>query len=239
MLGWLDEAAVAFARVPFWALVAGHSLTAVELTSERLNAFWLISWLVGFLAAFGGGVATALLMMVRQGSWVQLSHGYAGAGAAGCIARRCPKRLSTHNTCMPRHALPQSPASASIALFARNEVWLAFTTVWWAYTYLPGARRLAALPPVRAAAKLARAVLRANQVVQRVNAAAALFPGVAAAPIVLGTLAGAGGKLLTDAFALCAGYGLPGERLAVDGRWLCSCRLPMGSLPPVCAANHC
>lgn len=85
---------------------------------------------------------------------------------------------------------------------------IAFTLTWWAYNYLPlgAGRRLAALPPVRVAAKLARAILRANQVVQRVNAAAKVFPGVATAPLILGTLAGSGGKLLTDAFAHCGGY---------------------------------
>lgn len=61
-------------------------------------------------------------------------------------------------------------------------------------------------PQVTSPAKVCRSVLRANQIVQRVNAAVKLYPGVVAAPLVLGTLAGAGGKLLTDAFTHCAGY---------------------------------
>lgn len=51
-----------------------------------------------------------------------------------------------------------------------------------------------------------RAVLRANTVVQRVDAAVRLHPGVVAAPIVLGTLSACGGTLLVDAFRHCAGY---------------------------------
>lgn len=107
-------------------------------------------------------------------------------------------------------------------MFARNEVAVAFTLCWWAYNYAPGGwgRRVGELAPVMGAAKVARAILRANQVVHRVNAAVKLFPGVAAAPLVLGTLAGAGGKLLTDAFSHCAGYPLPG---ALPGGCIACC----------------
>lgn len=128
----------------------------------------------------------------------------------------------------PPSALPQNPGAASVALFSKNEVGVVYTLVWWAHGYLPGGllrRAYAGLPPLRCAAQLCRAVLRATTVVQRVNAAATLHPGVAAAPLMLGTLGGAGGKLLTDAFLYCAGYrqgelgaargaGDPGQRSA-------------------------
>lgn len=65
---------------------------------------------------------------------------------------------------------------------------------------------LAALPPILSPAKVLRAVLRANTVVQRVDAAVRLHPGVVAAPILLGTLSACGGTLLVDAFCYCAGY---------------------------------
>lgn len=163
LLAWLDRAALAPAAVPLWLLVAGHSLTAVELFRGYTRS-WLVSWLVCYLAAFGGGLLTAMLMMDRQ--------------------------------------------QASIALFSKDAIGLSFTLTWWAYYYLPAGLgpRVAALPPVRSSAKVARAILRANQIVQRVNAAVKLFPGLVGAPLVLGTLAGSGGKLLTDAFSRCAGY---------------------------------
>lgn len=65
LLAWLDRAALAPAAVPFWLLVAGHSLTAVEMFRGYTRS-WLVSWLVCYLAAFGGGLLTALLMMVRR-----------------------------------------------------------------------------------------------------------------------------------------------------------------------------
>lgn len=115
--------------------------------------------------------------------------------------------------CRPRF-LWQEPREASIALFSKDAIGLSFTLTWWAYFYLPAGLgpRIAALLPVRSGAKVARAILRANQIVQRVNAAVKLFPGLVGAPLVLGTLAGSGGKLLTDAFSRCAGYPTAGER---------------------------
>ncbi|PRW59772.1 trimeric intracellular cation channel type B [Chlorella sorokiniana] len=141
LLAWLDRAALAPAAVPFWLLVAGHSLTAVEMFRGYTR-----SWLD------------------RQ--------------------------------------------EAPIALFSKDAIGLSFTLTWWAYNYLPAGLgpSIAALPPVRSGAKVARAILRAGQIVQRTSAAAKLFPGLVGAPLVLGTLAGSGGKLLTDAFSRCAGY---------------------------------
>ena len=64
LLALLDRAALAPAAVPFWLLVVGHTLTAVELYRGYTRS-WLVSWVVCYLAAFGGGLLTALLMMVR------------------------------------------------------------------------------------------------------------------------------------------------------------------------------
>ena len=49
--------------------------------------------------------------------------------------------------------------------------------------------------------------LRAGIIAMRVDAAAALFPGVIAAPLMLGTLAASGGKLCVDAIMQL--YGKP------------------------------
>ena len=204
LLAWLERAALAPAAVPLWLLVAGHSLTAGELFRGYTRS-WLVSWLVCYLAAFGGGLLTAMLMMVRCccHRWQNLR----------CVAlARWPLSSHTDHSPLPllllRAAFLQDRQQASIALFSNDAIGLSFTLTWWAFYYLPVGLgpRIAALPPVRSSAKVARAILRANQIVQRVNAAVKLFPGLVAAPLVLGTLAGSGGKLLTDAFSRCAGY---------------------------------
>ncbi|KAL4459047.1 hypothetical protein ABPG75_013912 [Micractinium tetrahymenae] len=164
LLRGLDQAALASLAVPIWVLLAGHSLTAVDAL-HGVSPFWLVSWLLGFTAAYGGGTLSALLL--------------------------------------------QNPGAAAVGLFSKNQLGVVYTLVWWTQDYLPGGllrRAYAGLPPLRSAAKLCSAILRATTVVQRVNAAAKLHPGVVAAPLVLGTLAGAGGKMLTDAFLHCAGY---------------------------------
>lgn len=119
-----------------------------------------------------------------------------------------------------RPLLLQSPASATIALFSKNQMGLFHTLTWWAYFYLPGrplAWVYAHALPVRAAANVMRAVLRATTIVQRTNAAAKLFPGVVAAPLLIGALGGAGGKLLVDAVHTCAGHPLTGAGEGVGG----------------------
>ena len=163
-----------------------------------------------------------LLAGLLPGSlWRRPAHRHAHDGALlrlPHIAEPAPLALarwplSSHTDCSPppplllRAAL-QDRQQASIALFSKDAIGLSFTLTWWAYYYLPAGLgpRVAALPPVRSSAKVARAILRANQIVQRVNAAVKLFPGLVGAPLVLGTLAGSGGKLLTDAFSRCAGY---------------------------------
>ena len=114
---------------------------------------------IGLLAAFGGGIVTALLL--------------------------------------------QDPATAPIALLADNAVGVCYTAAWWALLYSPAPfrsslRSALALPPVRALGRACTNALRAGLVVARVDAACRRFPGVVAAPLLLGTLAGCAGKVLTD-----------------------------------------
>ena len=84
---------------------------------------------------------------------------------------------------------------------------LTYTAAWWGLLYAPPLVRapLAALvrfPLTRAAARACTNALRAGLVVARVNLAVRKFPGVVAAPLLLGTLAGCAGKILTDAALL-------------------------------------
>ena len=53
-------------------------------------------------------------------------------------------------------------------------------------------------------------ILRAGQIASRVNISVQKFPGVIAAPLLIGTLAGCGGKLLQDGVQLACGT-LPGK----------------------------
>lgn len=102
---------------------------------------------------------------------------------------------------------------ASNALFARNEVGLVWTVCWWLVAYSPGGyvERFVKQWYILAFLKASTALLRALLIVARVDAAVAVFPGVVAAPLVLGTLAGCGGRLIVD--GLYFGWGVrPGWR---------------------------
>lgn len=166
---------------------------------------------------------------------------------ACCYQCLCPhkptKPLAPLPACLPACLLGlQDPREASIALFSKDAISLSFTLTWWAYFYLPAGLgpTVASLAPVRSGAKVARAILRANQIVQRVNAAVKLFPGLVGAPLVLGTLAGSGGKLLTDAFSRCAGYpsaGADWDTLARHSALACATELLL-FLTCCCAAHQ-
>ena len=54
-------------------------------------------------------------------------------------------------------------------------------------------------------------ILRAGLIASRVNLSVQKFPGVIAAPLVIGTIGGSGGKLLLDGIQLASGT-LQGER---------------------------
>ena len=88
----------------------------------------------------------------------------------------------------------------------------AWTLSWWAINYSPGdvAATLARAPPLRTAARACLAVIRATIICHRADVAARKFVGVLAAPLVIGTLAGSGGKIISDAVNLAAGYSTGG-----------------------------
>lgn len=58
-------------------------------------------------------------------------------------------------------------------------------------------------------------MLRIGTIVMRIDQAVVLFPGALAAPLVLGTLGGSGGKLIWD-FAYTLTGDLTGEPLSYD-----------------------
>lgn len=96
------------------------------------------------------------------------------------------------------------------ALFASNDVGVIFTAVWWLVNYSPArsvVTSVLARPPVAATARAALNALRAALVASRVDAAVNKFPSVIAAPLFIGTLAGAGGKLTSDPMLKAAGAG--------------------------------
>lgn len=67
LLALLDHASLAYSTVPFWVLVTAHSLTVVH-AYRGATPYWLVSWLLGFLGAFGGGMSSALLLQVGRAS---------------------------------------------------------------------------------------------------------------------------------------------------------------------------
>lgn len=94
--------------------------------------------------------------------------------------------------------LLMDPARAPIALFAHAEVGPIYLLCWWLVAYLPGGHveRACHRWYVKGVIKSCTALARALLMVARVDLAAALYPGVAAAPVVLGTIAGCGGRLM-------------------------------------------
>lgn len=97
------------------------------------------------------------------------------------------------------------------AILASNDVGLVWTAVWWLSNYgCPGlVERVMAFLPARAAARAALNILRATLVASRVDAAVARYPGVIAAPLLLGALGGAGGKLASDPLLRAVGAAPP------------------------------
>ncbi|KAK9806453.1 hypothetical protein WJX73_009380 [Symbiochloris irregularis] len=89
---------------------------------------------------------------------------------------------------------------APVALFAENKVGVIWTVSWWLVNFFPYqlVRKIAVLLPVRVVLKVCLNSLRASLVAARTQLAADLYPGVFAAPLVLGTIAGSGGKFCID-----------------------------------------
>jgi hypothetical protein len=63
LCGLLDQAALASQRVPFWLLVTGLSLATAD-DYRSYTDYWLVSWLLTFLAGYGGGFSSAMLLQV-------------------------------------------------------------------------------------------------------------------------------------------------------------------------------
>lgn len=121
------------------------------------------------MAAFGGGVVSALLLC-------------------------------------DRHVAPNP-------LFTSNTLGIIWTACWWAINYFPGDLifTLQQFLPIRMASRMCLTILRIGLVVARVDLAVKLFPGVLAAPLVLGTVAGSAGKFVADSILLVSSTGTPGE----------------------------
>ena len=62
----LDAAADLIAAVPLPVLATGTSVAVTSLYKGVYGNAWLLNYWVALLAAFGGGAATALLVMVRD-----------------------------------------------------------------------------------------------------------------------------------------------------------------------------
>ncbi|EFJ49844.1 hypothetical protein VOLCADRAFT_104093 [Volvox carteri f. nagariensis] len=146
----------AYKTIPTQYTLIGHCLCLAALAPEFKHRFLVHFWMT-FLAGFGGGVVTSILIM--------------------------------------------DPMKAPISIFANNALGLTWLICWWLMTYSPFdvVSRLHSLPPIKTVTKLCVTFMRANLIINRVDLAVALFPGVIAAPLILGTLAGSGGKLLVDA----------------------------------------
>ncbi|DBA94266.1 TPA: hypothetical protein ACH3X1_001883 [Trebouxia sp. C0004] len=103
--------------------------------------------------------------------------------------------------------LLQDPVSAPIALFHSNYLGLVWTTCWWLMNYCPKDLVASAhgLLPVRLVTKICLNILRAGLIASRVDLSVYKYPGVIAAPLVIGTIAGSGGKFLQDGIQLACG----------------------------------
>ncbi|KAK9840818.1 hypothetical protein WJX81_006890 [Elliptochloris bilobata] len=107
--------------------------------------------------------------------------------------------------------LLQDPKRAPIALLESNSIGIIWTACWWLVNYLPGGlvAKLLSLRPCKLAAKACLNILRAGLMAARVDLAVELFPGVVAAPLLLGSIAGTGGRFSIDPILAAIGE-LPG-----------------------------
>ncbi|GLC39931.1 hypothetical protein PLESTB_001820400 [Pleodorina starrii] len=156
----------AYKTMPVSYALVGHCLFLAALAPEFKHRFLVHFWMT-FLAGFGGGTLTAVLMM--------------------------------------------DPVRAPIGVLANNSIGVTWFICWWLMVYSPFniVNRIHSLPPIKMVTKLCVTFMRANLIINRVDLAVTMFPGVIAAPLILGTLAGSGGKLIMDAIRHHWG-GLPG-----------------------------
>uniref|UniRef100_A0A383VCK9 Uncharacterized protein n=1 Tax=Tetradesmus obliquus TaxID=3088 RepID=A0A383VCK9_TETOB len=96
--------------------------------------------------------------------------------------------------------LLMAPQHAKLSFFATNEVLGIWTVCWWLVNYCPGGLVYNVLNKryIKMFAASCTALMRALLIVSRVDLAVKLYPGIVAAPLLLGTLAGCGGRLLAD-----------------------------------------
>lgn len=185
----LDAISDIYNAVPTDVLLIGHSLCVAAMMRKLRDRYLLSYWVcccivadqhhqanqqVSFIAAFGGGVVSALLLC-------------------------------------DRHVAPNP-------LFASNMLGIIWTACWWAVNYFPGdiVFSLQQLLPIRMACRVCLSILRIGLIVARVDLAVKLFPGVIAAPLVLGTVAGSAGKFVADAVLVVVQPTAPTE-LAMPG----------------------
>lgn len=104
--------------------------------------------------------------------------------------------------------LLQDPKVAPNPIFSGNAIIGTWTVCWWAVNYFPYSlvAGVAATLPIRAACRVCSNVLRVGTMAARCDAARLVYPGSIAAPLILGTVGGSGGKFLSD--AILAGAGL-------------------------------
>ncbi|KAK9901979.1 hypothetical protein WJX75_000130 [Coccomyxa subellipsoidea] len=151
-----------YESLPFEYLLIGHCLI-VASWFPKLKDRYLLSYWVGALAAFGGGILTALLI--------------------------------------------QDPKRAPIPLLSSNTVGVIWTICWWLINYFPGnlVAKMFSVAPFRISAKVCLNLLRAGLIASRIDLTSQLYPGVLAAPLIIGSIAGSGGRFSID--PILSGFG--------------------------------
>lgn len=164
-----------YGHIPFTGLVVGHSLFVSALFKRSHDDRFLLNYWISFLAAFGGGTLTALLI--------------------------------------------QDPLKAANVLFTNNKLAIWWTLCWWSINYFPKdiISKLHSALPIRIITRACVCILRSSLIFHRVSTAVVLFPGVLAAPLILGTLAGSAGKMLVDALQVSAGISKGPTEIALPG----------------------
>eukprot|EP00798_Chlamydomonas_sp_ICE-L_P002962 gene2961-12968_t len=111
----------------------------------------------------------------------------------------------------PRSSSLQNPEKVPLGILTSNYLGLCWVASWWAMNYSPYniPSRLFKFRPVKAIARACVAYNRANQIMSKVDIASELFPGVALAPIVVGTMSGCASKFCFD--LICQYYGVNKE----------------------------
>ncbi|KAF8062702.1 clasp1b [Scenedesmus sp. PABB004] len=199
-------AAAAFWRgLPFAAVFAGHCCFCA-MAGRGLRDRFALHYVLTFLWGNGGGVVTALLLMAPQHAKFSFFASNEVLGiwtACWWLVSYCPGEL-------PYRLL----SHWYIKLFARSctallRAMLIVSRVRGAAAGRARALAHRAATAGRGPATDRRRRRRRARGTAQVDLAVALYPGIAAAPLLLGTLAGCGGRLIADAL-LTAWGALPG-----------------------------